>query len=109
MSLPNESSCMVNTFRQTALEHLGLQTPLQEILDLKGQHVIETHARFIEHTDAHETANNGVTLKETLWVLGVELEKLSGSTTNFGEGERNAPDFALVTKAVLAGELVRKK
>ena len=44
VSLPDESPRMVNAFRQTALEHLGLQPSLQEIFDFEGQHVIETHA-----------------------------------------------------------------
>ena len=96
---------MVNAFRQTALEHLCLQPSLQKIFNLEGQHVIETHAGFVEHTDAHETANHGITLEETLGVLRVKLEELTSSTTDFGKGERNAPDFALVAKAVLAGEL----
>jgi len=96
---------MVNALRQTTLEHLSLQPSLQEILNLEGQHVIETHAGFVEHTNAHETANHGVTFEETLRVLGVEFEELSGSTTDFGKGERDAPNFSFVTEAVLAGEL----
>ena len=91
--------------RQAALEDLGLETALQEVLDLEGQHVIETHARLVEHTDAHQTANQGVTLEETLGVLGVELEQLTGSTTDLGQNETNAPDLALVAQAVLASEL----
>jgi hypothetical protein len=105
VSLPNKSPRVVNALCQTTLKDLCLQSSLQEILYLEGQHVIETHAGFVEHTDPHQAANDGVTLEETLGILGVKLEKLSGSTTDFGEGEGNTPDFALVAKAVLTSEL----
>lgn len=99
---------MVNALRQTKLEDLSLQAALQEVLDFQGKHVFETHASLVEHTDAHEPANKSVTLKQPLGVLGVELQKLSGSTTNFGEDEGDAPDLALVAETVLAGELKAK-
>ena len=83
MALPDEDTGVVNGLGQAALEDLGLETTLQEVLDLEGQHVVETHARLVEHTDANETANERVTLEETLGILGIELEKLTSSTTNF--------------------------
>lgn len=49
--------------------------------------------------------NEGIAFEETLGVLVVELEELTSSTTNFGEGERDSPDFALVAEAVFTGEL----
>ncbi len=72
----------MNAFSQTKLENLGLETPLQEILNLQGQHVIEMHASLVQYTNMDETMDNGVTLEETLRVLVVELEQLTGSTTN---------------------------
>ena len=96
---------MVDGLSQTTLEDLGLKTTLQEILNLEGQHVIETHAGLIEHTNADETANEGVTLEETLRVLVIELEQLTSRTTDLGKDETNAPDLALVAQTVLAGEL----
>ena len=103
--LPNQDTSVVDGLGQTALEDLGLEATLQEILDLEGQHVIETHARLVEHTDADETANEGVTLEETLGVLRVELEQLTGRTTNLGQDKTDTPNLALVAQAVLAGEL----
>lgn len=64
------------------LEHLGLQTPLQEVLGLEGEHVIETHARVVEHTDSHQSSDQGVALEESLGVLVLELEELSGGTSD---------------------------
>ena len=105
MPLADEDTSVVNGLRQTALEDLGLETTLQEVLDLQGQHVIETHAGLVEHTDADETTDEGVTLEKALGILVIELEQLTGSTTDLGQDETNAPDLALVAKAVLASEL----
>ena len=103
--LPNQDTSVVDGLCQTALEDLGLETTLQEILDLEGQHVIETHARLVEHTDADETTDEGVTLEKTLGVLVVELEQLTSGTTDLRQDETDAPNLALVAEAVLAGEL----
>jgi len=103
--LPDEDTSVVDRLGKAALEDLGLQPTLQEILDLQGQHVIETHAALVEHTNAHETADKGVTLEETLGVLVIELEELTGSTTNLGKDEGNAPNLALVTETVFSSKL----
>ena len=96
----------MNTPRQTALEHLGLEPTLQEILNLQSKHVIETHATLIEHTDAYETADKGVSLEKTLGILVIELEELTSSTTDFGQNKGDTPDFALVAETVLASKLL---
>ena len=107
MPLADEDTSVVNGLRQTALEDLGLETTLQEVLDLQGQHVIETHAGLVEYTDADETTDEGVTLEKALGILVIELEQLTGRTTNLGQDKTNAPDLALVAETVLAGELHR--
>ena len=97
---------MMNALGQPTLEHLCLQTTLQEIIDLQSQHVIQSHVVLIEHTDSYETANQGVTLEKTLWILLIELEKLTGGTSNLGENEGNSPQLPLVAESVLSSELV---
>ena len=103
--LPDQDTGVVDGLREAALEDLGLETALQEVLDLEGQHVIETHAGLVEHADADETADEGVALEEALRVLGVELEQLTRGTTNFGQDKGNAPDLALVPEPVFTSEL----
>jgi len=105
MSLPDQHTGMMDGFSQTTLENLSLQPSLQEIFNLECQHVIETHAGLVQHTDAHETADEGVTLEETFGVLVVELEELTGGTTDFGEDEGDTPDLAFVAEAVFTCEL----
>lgn len=58
----------------------GLQTTLQEVLGLEGKHIIELHARLVEHADTHQTANQGVALEEALGILFVEGEKLTAGS-----------------------------
>lgn len=105
MALPDQNTSVVDGLGETALEDLSLETTLQEVLNLEGQHVIETHTGLVEHTNANETTDERVTLEQTLGVLRVELQELTSSTTNLGEGETDTPDLTLVTEAVLAGEL----
>ena len=109
MPLADEDTGVVDRLGEATLEDLGLETTLQEVFNLQGQHVIETHTRLVEHTDADETANQGVTLEKTLGVLVVKLEQLTGRTTDLGEDETNAPNLALVAETVLAGELGRAR
>jgi hypothetical protein len=106
VALADEDTSMVDALGEAALEDLGLQTTLQEVLNLEGKHVIETHAALVEHTNAHEAANESIALEETLRVLVVEFEELTSSTTNFGESQGDTPDLTLVAQAVLAGELM---
>ncbi len=106
MPLPDENAGVVDTLGKTALEDLSLQTTLQEILNFEGKHVIETHAALVEHTDTDETTDKGVSFKETFWVLVVELEQFTGSTTNLGQDQRDTPDLTLVAETIFTSELV---
>jgi len=64
---------------KTELVDASLETALQEILNLEGEHVIELHAGFVEHTNADETANEGVAFEEALGVFLFEREKLTAT------------------------------
>jgi hypothetical protein len=77
VSLADENTGVVNGLGKAKLVDASLKTALQEILDLKGQNVIELHAGLVENTDANETANQSVTLEKALWVLLVQGQKLT--------------------------------
>ena len=78
MALADEHTSVVDGLGEAELVDAGLETALQEVLDLQGQDVIELHAGLVEDTDTDETANEGVTLEEALGVLLVESEKRTG-------------------------------
>jgi hypothetical protein len=83
VSLSDQNTGMVNALCQSTLEHLRLQTSLQEIFNLESQHVIETHTGLVEHTDTNETTNESVSFEETFGVFIIEFKQLTSSTTNF--------------------------
>ena len=78
VALFDEDSGVVNGLGETELVDTGLQAALKEIFDFEGEHVIELHAGFVEHTDTDETADKCVAFEETLGIFFVESEKLSG-------------------------------
>jgi len=78
VTLADEDAGVVDGLGETELPDAGLEAALQEILGLEGQDVIELHAGLVEHTDADKAANEGIAFEETLRVLLVESEKLTG-------------------------------
>ncbi|KAH9824561.1 40S ribosomal protein S9-B [Teratosphaeria destructans] len=123
VALADEHTSVVDGLGKAKLVDTGLETALQEILDLQGKHVIELHAGLVEHTDTDQTADEGIAFEETLGVLLVEGEQLTamvvsgrfrrdksvqcipGSTTDLGEGELDTPHLTLVAQTVLADNL----
>jgi hypothetical protein len=122
VSLTDENTSVVDGLSETEFVDTGLQTTLQEILNLQCQNVIELHAGFVKNTNTDETANEGVSFEESLGVLLVEGEQLTaeasvdmfsnsqcrcipGSTTDLGKGELDTPDLTLVAESILANEL----
>jgi hypothetical protein len=81
VALADEHTGVVDGLGKTELVDAGLETALQEVLDLEGQDVIELHAGLVEHTDAHKTANQRVTLEEALGVLLVEREERTAAVS----------------------------
>lgn len=77
VALTDEDTGVVDRLGETELVDAGLQAALQEVLDLEGKDVIELHAGLVEHTDTHQTANEGIAFEETLGVLLVESKELT--------------------------------
>ena len=80
MTLADEDTSVVDGLGKAELVHAGLETALQEVLDLEGQDVIELHARLVEDTDTDETADKGVTLEKALGVLLVKGQERTGTS-----------------------------
>jgi hypothetical protein len=78
VALADEHTSVVDGLGKTELVDASLETALQEILNLESQDVIELHAGLVEHTDTDETANESVTLEETLGVLLVKSQERTG-------------------------------
>lgn len=54
---------MMDRLGKTSLEDLGLQTALQEVLNLQTEHVIELHLLLVQHSDADQTTEERVAWK----------------------------------------------
>lgn len=89
--LADEDTGVVNRLGQTKLEHLSLQTPLQEILDPQSKHIVEPGLGLVQYTDTDQTADKGVTLEQTTGVLLIKGKKLTGSTTDVGQAVSDPP------------------
>lgn len=63
MPLSDENAGMVDRLSETSLEHLSLETALQEVLNLETEHVIELHLLLVQHSDPHQTTEKGITWK----------------------------------------------
>ena len=127
VALTDQDTGVVDGLGEAELVDAGLETTLQEILNLQGKHVIELHAGLVEDTNTDQTANEGIAFEETLGVLLVEGKKLTagtvlargspcphisgsfsslpGSTTNLGQSQTDTPDLTLIAEAILANEL----
>lgn len=80
VALTDEDTGVVDGLGKAELVDTSLKTALHEIFDLEGKDVIELHAGLVEHTDTHETANEGIAFEQTLRVLLVEGKKLTAVT-----------------------------
>ncbi len=60
---------------------------------------------LVEEAEAGAPALEGVTLKDALEVVGLELEELTGGLAHLAQGEVGPPDLALGTEPVLAAHL----
>lgn len=105
VSLGNQHSGVVDGSGKTQLEHLGLQSSLQEVLDSQGQHVIQLHLVLRQDTDSHQSSDQSVTLEQSLGVLLVSGQKVTSGSSDLGQLETNSVDFSLVLQTVLTGQL----
>merc|ERR1712062_428002 len=104
VTLSDQYPCMVNGLGEPEFEDLSLETTFQEIFDPQTKHVIEFHARLIQHPNPHQPSQQGVTLEQPPSVLLRKRQQISSSLADFGEGEFNTPDFSFVAETVLSDQ-----
>lgn len=59
--LADKHAGVVDALGQSELENLSLKPPLQEVLNLQTQDIIQLHLGLIQHTDTHQTPEQGIT------------------------------------------------
>jgi hypothetical protein len=71
MTLFDEDTSVVNRLGETEFVDTCLQAAFKEVFDFEGEHVIELHAGFVEHTNTDETANESIAFEQTLRIFFV--------------------------------------
>lgn len=105
VSLSNQHSGVVDRSGQTQLENLGLQSSLQEIFWFQSQDVIQLHLVFWQHTNLHQSSDQGITFEQSLGVLLVSGQQVTGSSSDLGQLELNSVDFSLVLQSKFTSQL----
>lgn len=126
VSLTDEHSGVVDRLGEARLVDLCLETSFEEILNLESQDVIESgrskrrgvsmveklkvevkcspHAGLVQNPNSNQSSDNGVTLKQSLGVLFIQLQQLSSSTSDLGDCQRDSPQFSLVLETIFSGQ-----
>nr|ASL05014.1 hypothetical protein [Nilaparvata lugens] len=105
MSLSDEDTGVMDGLGQTEFVHLSLETTFKEIFNFQTQHVIELHSSFVQHSNTHQTTQQGVTFKQTFLVLLFQSQQLTSGLTDLGQGVFDPPHLALVTESILSDDL----
>lgn len=105
VALADQHTGMMDGLGQAQLEDLCLQAPLQEVLNLQAQDVIQLHFALIQHTNADKATQQSIAFTQTPWVFLVQRQQLPGSLADLSQGEFDPPDLTFVPKPILADQL----
>lgn len=105
VSLGDQHSGVVDRSGKTQLEHLGLQSSLQEVLWSQGQDVIQLHLVLWQDTDSHQSSDQSVTFEQSLLILVVSGQQVTSSSSDLRQLETNSVDLSLVLETVLTSQL----
>ena len=102
----DDDSRMMEAPGQLLPEDQCLQSPLQQLFDVKRQDVIEPvlGLRVQEPVSEHLPEKRGSFELSSLVVL-VEGQEFSGSLSKTGQGQLGPPEFSLVLEAILSADL----
>ena len=104
----------MNGLGQSQLEHLGLQSPLQEILWFEGQNVVKlemgilfiltgqdwfsgSHLHLVlrQNSSPHQTTEQSISLKQSLGIFLLQSEEVPGGCPDLGQSVLDSPDLSL--------------
>jgi hypothetical protein len=105
VALLDENTGMVDGTSHLAVEDDGLETAVQEILELEGEDEVELVLVLGEDADAVQAPEEGLALEDAAGVVLGKSHELSGNLAALGEGEANAPDLLLAAETVLTANL----
>ena len=104
VSLSDEHSGVVDGLGEAGLVDDGLQSSVEQSLGGQLQDVIELLLVVAEEPVPDHSSEKGGAFEQTLGVVGVQGEELSGSLSDLGQSVLDSPDLSLASQAVLAAE-----
>merc|ERR1719329_1009720 len=96
---------MVDRLGQTSLEHAGLKSSVQKLVDVQLKDVVQLLLGLGEQTQTGQAAKQGLTFEETLGVLLGQSEQDTSDGTDASEHVVHAPDLTLVGQTVFTDKL----
>jgi hypothetical protein len=77
VTLADQHASVVDALCEAKLVHARLQAALEEVFGLESEHIVEFHARFVQHAYAHQSADQRVAFEQPPGVLFVQSQELS--------------------------------
>jgi hypothetical protein len=105
VTVADKNAGVVNRLGVAGLENAGLETTLEESLDVEGEEHLKLVLGLVDDAHAKEAAEKSRTLENALGVTLLKNEKRASLRTDGGEGELSAPDLTLVLETEAANEL----
>merc|ERR1719154_470987 len=105
MSLLDQDPGVVNGLGKSELENLGLQTTLQEILNLQAKDEIKLHLSFIKDSNPDQPSEEGIFLEQSFRVFLLQGEEVPSGGPDLSQGVLDPPDFPLVPQAIFSEQL----
>lgn len=102
MPLLNENPGLVDGLGQPLLVNLRLETSFQQLLSSQLKHVIELEFIIGKETIPGHPTEQGGTLKDPFWVLGVQSQQSTSSLSKLGQSILDTPNFTLAAKTILS-------
>ena len=93
MSLADEDPGMVDTLGQSKLEHLSLESSLQEVLSLQGQNIVKLHLVLGQYPGPNKATQQCISLKQSSWILFIQGEQLSSCGSDLCKTVFDTPDL----------------
>jgi len=105
VSLGDKVAGVVNGFGEPGLVHEGLEAALKEVLKPHTKDEIELVLGLVEDTEAVKAAEESSTLEQSLGMVLLELEELTGGLSHLSQSVVNSPHLTLVLEAILSHNL----
>lgn len=101
MALVDQHTGVVDGLGEVVLEDDGLESSVEHVSLLEGQHVIELVLGALQNAGVVESVQQAGALEDALGVVLLEHEQLLGSLADLGQSVVHSPDLALAAETEL--------